>query len=77
MTIVKIRQKVYDYIEHADDRMLKVVYAMLKEYGNAPVPKSMLSDEQYEDIEKRWQNHKNRKHKSYTIEEVKQHLQKR
>ena len=50
---------------------------MMKEYGNAPVPKSMLSDEQYEDIEKRWQNHKNRKHKSYTIEEVKQHLQKR
>lgn len=77
MTSVKIRQKVYDYIEHADERILKAVYAMLKEYGDEPDVKSGLSEGQYREIEKRWQNYKNGKHKSHTLEEVKQRLQKR
>ncbi len=43
---------------------------MLKEYDNTPAKKSMLSDEQYEEMEKRWKRHTNGKSKSYTIEEV-------
>jgi hypothetical protein len=76
MTTVKIREKVYEYINHADDRMLKAVYAMLKEYGDGPIAKSVLSNEQYENIEKRWKNHKNGKSKSHSLEEVKHRLQK-
>jgi len=76
MTTIKIRQKVYDYISNADERILKVVYAMLKEYEDTPGEKSVLTEKQYELIEKRWKNHKNGKSKSYTIEQVKQRLHK-
>ena len=76
MTTVKIRQKVFEYINHADERILKVVYAMLKEYEETPEEKSMLSDKQYELIEGRWKKHKNGKSKSYSLEEIKQRLQK-
>lgn len=49
---------------------------MLKEYEDAPGGKTMLSEKQYEAIEGRWKNHKNGKSKSYSLEEVKQRLQK-
>jgi hypothetical protein len=74
MTTLKIRQKVFDYINNADERILKAVYAMLKEYEDTPGGKSALSEKQYEIIEKRWKNHKSGKSKSYTIEEVKHRL---
>jgi putative addiction module component (TIGR02574 family) len=76
MTTLKIRQKVDEYLNRADERILKAVYAMLKEYGETPA-QSMLSDEQYEEIEKRWKKYKNGKSKYYTLEEVKHRLQKR
>ncbi len=74
MSAVQIRKKVFDYITNADERILKAVYAMLKEYENAPAPKSMLSEEQYKEIDKRWKHHKSGKSKSYKIEEVRQYL---
>lgn len=76
MTTVKIRQKVFDYINHADERILKAVYAMLKEYEDTPGEKSVLSEKQYELIEGRWKNHKNGKSKSYPMGEVKLRIQK-
>lgn len=74
MNSVNIGKKIYAYISHADERILKAVYAMLKEYENTPAPQSALSEEQYEEIEKRWKNHKSSKSKSYTIDEVRQHM---
>jgi len=76
MTTIKIREKVFEYINHADDRILKAIYAMLKEYEDTPAEKSVLSDKQYEEIERRWKNHKSGKSKSYSLEEVKKRLQK-
>ncbi len=70
MTAIKIRQKVHSIIDNSDDRILKVVYAMLKEYAKAEVESSILSDEQKIEIDRRWNNHKNGKSKSYSIEEV-------
>jgi hypothetical protein len=34
----------------------------------------MLTDKQYEEIEKRWENYKSGKSKSYTLEEAKKML---
>ncbi len=76
MTTVKIREKVNEYLNNADERMLKVVYAMLKEYENTPVQKSVLSDEQYKEMQKRLKNYRNGKSKGYTIEQVSQHVKK-
>jgi hypothetical protein len=70
MTTLKIRKKVIDIVEHADDRILKAVYAMLMEYEkNEPAP-SLLNKHQQEEIDKRWENHLSGKSKSYTIEQV-------
>lgn len=76
MTTVKMRQKVVDYITNADDRIVKAVYAMLKEYEESPSEKSALSEKQYQDIENRWKKYNGGKSKRYTIEEVRQRLQK-
>ena len=76
MTTIKIREKVNEYLNNADERMLKVVYAMLKEYENRPAQKSVLSDEQYKEMEKRLKNYKSGKSKGYTVEQVRQHVKK-
>ena len=76
MTTIKIREKVNEYLNQADERMLKVVYAMLKEYENIPDQKSALSDEQYKEMEKRLKNYKSGKSKGYTVEQVRQHVKK-
>jgi len=76
MTTVKIRQKVFDYINNADERILKAVYAMLKEYEEAPDERSVLTDEQYKEMERRLRNHKNGKSKSYSVKEVRQYVKK-
>lgn len=71
MTALKIKAKVHDYIEHADERILKVVYAMLKEYEKNEDSTSWLTEEQKLEIDKRWENHKKGKSKSYSVEEAK------
>src|SRR5580698_9872577 len=76
MTTVKIHEKVYEYINQADDRIPKAVYAMLKEYENTTTQKSLLSDEQYNEMEKRLKNYKSGKGKGYTMEQVRQHVKK-
>ena len=71
-----IREKINECLNNADERMLKIVYAMLKEYEDTPAQKSVLSDEQYQEMEKRLKNYKNGKSKGYTIEQVRQHVKK-
>ena len=77
MTAVKIRQKVHSIIDNTDERILKVVYAMLKEYEKAEAESSLLTDEQREEVDRRWKNHKNGKSKSYTIDEVNKYVKAR
>jgi putative addiction module component (TIGR02574 family) len=76
MTTIEIREKVNEYLDNADERMRKVVYAMLKEYENTPAQKSVLSDEQYKEMEKRLKNYKSGKSKGYTIAQVREHVKK-
>ena len=73
MTTIKIRKEIQNYIENADERMLKMVYAMLKEYENTEYSESVLTMEQQDEINKRWGSHKNGKSQSYSIQEVKQY----
>jgi putative addiction module component (TIGR02574 family) len=70
MTTIKIREKVHNIIDNADERILKVVYAMLKEFEKTETTISSLTDEQQEEIERRWKNHKSSKSKSYSLDEV-------
>jgi hypothetical protein len=36
MGVQKLREELHDYINHADERFLKMVYAMSKEYKKQP-----------------------------------------
>ncbi|MBI2269394.1 MAG: addiction module protein [Bacteroidetes bacterium] len=77
MTAVKIREKVHSIIDNADERILKVVYAMLKEYEKVEAEPSLLTEEQKDEVDRRWENHKSGKSKSYTIDEVNKHVKAR
>ena len=77
MTKVQIKNKVQDYLDNADERILKMVYALLKEYKDTSKTDSLLTATQQAEIEKRWEHYKNGKSKSYTIAEVKQHVKSR
>lgn len=72
MSTIKIRKKIQDYIEHADERILKMVYAMLTKYEKTEYSESVLTEEQQLEIDRRWENHKSGKSKSYSLEETKQ-----
>jgi dTDP-4-dehydrorhamnose reductase len=37
MGVQKLREELHNYINHADERFLKMVYAMSKEYKEVPV----------------------------------------
>lgn len=74
MTRVQIKNKVQDYLDHADERILKMVYALLKEYQKTPDSESLMTDAQKVEIDRRWKLHKSGKSKSYTIEEMRQHI---
>jgi len=50
---------------------------MLKEYEDSPAQKSVLTDEQYKEMERRLRNHKNGNSKSYSMDEVKLHIKKK
>lgn len=77
MTTVKIREKVHSIIDNADERILKVVYAMLKEYEKAETTTSPLTVDQKKEIDRRWENHESGKSKSYTIDEVNKYVKTR
>ena len=33
MTVVEIKSQLHEQIEHSDERLLKIIYAIVKEYG--------------------------------------------
>ena len=74
MTTNAIRKKVIEYVNHADENVLEVVYKMLKVYeddGNT----SLMSDAQKKEIIKRSELFKEGKLKTSTWTEVKKKSQ--
>ncbi len=72
MTTTAIRNKVHQYIDEADTNVLEVVYKLLEVYrqGN----KSLLSDEQQEEVLKRLSLFKEGKTKGYSIADAKKKI---
>jgi hypothetical protein len=53
MTTLAIRKKIHQYIDTADDKIVKAIYAMMKELGDEPISKKRFTLEEYnESIEK-------------------------
>jgi len=70
MTATALRKKAHQYLDTVDDTMLKSIYALLKEYRKNQ-GETLLTEEQKVELDKRMEEHKSGKSKSYTWEEVK------
>lgn len=70
MTATAIRKKAHQYLDTVDDAMLKSVYALLKEYRKNQ-GETLLTEEQKAELDRRIEDHKSGKSKSYSWEEVK------
>ncbi|MDQ0476425.1 MULTISPECIES: addiction module family protein [Chryseobacterium] len=67
-TTLDIRKKIHEFIDHADERILRIINAIiLTEQETAP----MNPDSFYEELDNRKERHLKGESKSYTWEEVK------
>ncbi|WP_187478096.1 addiction module protein [Amniculibacterium sp. G2-70] len=67
-TTLEIRKKIHEFIDHADERILRIINAIIttEEETEPNVPESF-----YEELDKRKEKHLTGKSKSYSWEEVK------
>jgi hypothetical protein len=72
MGAAQIREELHDLINQADDRLLNLIYGMMKADRD-----TQLTDEQLEDLDKRIARHKKDESVSYTWPEAKKLIQKR
>ncbi len=71
MSTIDLRDTVKEYINTADIRLLKMIKALAESYQNDE-QELMLSEEQYQMIDKRREAHLKGESKSFTWEQVKQ-----
>lgn len=70
MSTAEIKQKLQQYIDTGDEKLLKLMYAIAREY-NDDEKEYELNDAEMQMLEERWENYKSGKSKSYTWEEAK------
>ena len=75
MATINLRNKVKEYVDTADVRLLKMIKALAESYQNDE-QELTLSKEQYQIIDKRREAHLKGESKSLTWEEVKQNARK-
>ncbi|MGB3080304.1 MAG: addiction module protein [Saprospiraceae bacterium] len=70
MTSKAIREKVIEYISHAEDNVIEAVYTMLKIYEDGE-SKSLMTSKQKSEIERRSALYRNGKLKTSSWSDVK------
>ena len=73
MGAAQIREELHQFIDRADDRILNLMYGMMKADG----VKEPLTAEQQEDLDKRIARHKKGESKSYSWPEARSRIEKR
>ena len=71
---MQLRDQIHQYVDVADDRLLKLVKAMMDEYLKAEEPLE-LSTAQKEELDVRKERHLSGESASYSWKEIKAHLQ--
>lgn len=72
MGAAQIREELHQFINYADERVLNLMYGMMKADGEG-----VLTAEQQEDLDKRIARHKNGESKAYSWPEAKAQIEKR
>ncbi len=73
MEATKIREELHQFINQADERILNLIYGMMK----ADVGDEILTKEQKADLDNRISRHKSGDSKSYSWPEAKAQIEKR
>ena len=73
MTSSELRNKVREYVDTADERLLKMIEALAETYQNE-VDRPSLSEEQYEILDAQREAHLKGESRSLSWEEVKQNI---
>ena len=71
METSELKNSVLNYVETADERLLKLMEALAESYKNLDSPSVSLSQSQYEILNERRQRHLAGESKSLTWEQVK------
>jgi putative addiction module component (TIGR02574 family) len=72
MGVAQIREELHQFINQADERILNLIYGMMK----ADSDKDILTNEQQQDLDKRIDRHKKGESKSYTWSEARAQIEK-
>ena len=73
MGAAQIREELHEFIDRADERVLNLIYGMMK----ADVESEGLTSEQREDLDKRIASHKKGESQSYSWSEARAKIKKR
>ena len=73
MGAAQIREELHQFINRADERVLSLIYGMMK----ADNEKEVLTTDQEEDLDKRIARHKKGESKSYSWSEARAQIEKR
>jgi hypothetical protein len=72
MGAAQIREELHQFINQADERVLNLIYGMMKADSE-----NLLTDEQQDDLDKRIARHKKGESKSYSWSEARAQIEKR
>ena len=71
MQVVNIRQKLHQYIDNSDEKLLKLMYAIAKEYHEDDDFEYSFTDEEINEFEKRRADRISGQSKLYSWKEAK------
>jgi Putative addiction module component len=72
MSTAEIKERLQKYIETGDEKLLKLMYAVAREYNDDDEKEYEFDTSEMQMLEKRWENFKSGKSKGYSWEEAKE-----
>ena len=71
MTTITIRQKLHQYVDESDERLVKLLYTLAKEYNEDDNFDDIFSEEEIREFDNRRQKRLNGESKLYSWDEAK------
>ncbi|MDB5191170.1 MAG: hypothetical protein JWQ96_733 [Segetibacter sp.] len=67
-----IREKLHDYVDKGDDKLVKLMYALAKEYNEDEDLDFQFGEEQIKEFDDRREKRLRRESRTYSLEETKE-----